>query len=203
MLNHDNDTNDKRNGGSSFLAFVIEHLSALSRAVENAQRMPPKRLFAAMRVPYRIATIMIILCFLIIHSMKYHETDTYERYFNALSSAQKHVLLADVGISVGIIVGFVLGIWFAYRAVRAFVVRHFAKRLAPEESHSIAPLLNTLQIALCVGVIFSIIATTHTRGIHPHLALAFTITSYAFAAAVFLTGACKKHVLKIINSEGL
>jgi hypothetical protein len=122
--------------------------------------------------------------------------DKFTHYFNALSPEKQHVFLTAMALSIGILVGTVLVLWFASRAIRAFVVHNFAKRLAPGESRSIVPLLKALQTSLWAGVVVSFIATIHTNGIHEHISSALLITSYALAAAAFLTGACEKHVLK-------
>jgi hypothetical protein len=195
MLNHDDDTNDKRDGESGLLPFMIRHLSALISAVEKMKRTPPHKCFSEMPPPYRVAVILVMFSVTIHHLIKFHDMDKFARFCKALSPEKQHAFFALAVMAIGIVAGAVIGIWFAYRAVRTFVVRNFAKRLSTEETHSIVPLLNTLQISLCVGIIVAGIATRHTMGIHPHLSSALLIASYVFAAAALLTGACKKHAL--------
>jgi hypothetical protein len=200
-LNHDNDTNNQRDGRSRLRAFLIERRSALCRAIEKMQSIPPDTFFSIMRTPYRIAALLAAFYVLIRHAIEHHDMDTISHRFNALSPDQQHFLLTTGAISIGVLVVALLGIWFACRAIRAFVVHNFTKRLAPDESRTIVPLLKALQTSLWVGVVVSFIATIHAIGVHPHISSALIITSYAFAAAALLTGACEKHALKAAVSN--
>jgi hypothetical protein len=200
-LNHDNDTNNQRDGRSRLRAFLIERLSASRHAIERMQGIQTDTFFKKMRTPYRIAALVAAFYFLIRHAIEHHDIDTISHRFNALSHDQQQFLLTTCAISIGVVVVALLGIWFTCRAIRAFVVHNFAKRLAPDESRSIVPLLKTLQTSLWVGVVVSFIATIHAIGVHPHISSALMITSYAFAAAALLTGACEKHALKAAVSN--